>query len=103
MVHQPVDHGGGKSIIDVEDLAPLLEDAIGRDDNRSGLIAGCHDLEHQVRTTFVNRQIKYLGSAKTGFNEPEEKDFFSARQASLRAGLKKFQSLQKQILFGDAG
>ena len=54
-------------------------------------------------TTFVNRQIKYLGSAKTGFNEPEEKGFFNARQANLRAGLKKFQSLRKQILFGDAG
>ncbi len=39
MVQQPVDHGGGESIIEVEDLAPLLEDAIGRDDNRSGLIS----------------------------------------------------------------
>ena len=35
--------------------------------------------------TNCNRQIKYLGSAKNGFSEPEEKDFFAARQENLRA------------------
>ena len=60
VMHQPVDHGSRESIIDVEDLAPLFEDSVRRDNDRSSLISGCHDLEHQVRTAFVNRKIPQL-------------------------------------------
>ena len=45
-MHQPVDHGGGQSVIDVEDLAPFAEFAIRRNDDRSDLITGSNDLEH---------------------------------------------------------
>ena len=31
VMHQPVDHGGGDRIVDVEDLAPFLKDAVRRD------------------------------------------------------------------------
>ena len=49
MMHQPVDHGSGESIVDVEDLAPFFEDSVGRYYDRTGFVSGCHDLEHQIR------------------------------------------------------
>ena len=51
--------------------------------------------------TFVHRQCRYLGAAKTGFADPIEKDFFAARQANLQAGLKHYKELQRAALFPD--
>ena len=57
MVHQTIDDRGGQRIVDVEDLAPLPEDAIGGDHDRTTLIAGGHHLEHQVGTPLVDREV----------------------------------------------
>ena len=58
-------------------------------------------LQGESYATFINRQLKYLSSAKTGLNEPEEKAFFNARQINLRAGLKNFQELQRRALLDE--
>ncbi len=57
VMHQPIDHGGGQGVVHVEDLAPVAEGTIRGDHDRSGLVAGGDDLEHQVRTAFVDGQI----------------------------------------------
>ena len=57
MMHEPVDDGGSQGIVDVEDLAPFAKEAIGRDHDGSTLIAGGDDLEHQIGSPFVDRQI----------------------------------------------
>ena len=57
MVHQSIDHGGRQGIIDVEDLAPLAEDAIGGEDDGPALVAGRDNLEHQVGSSFVDREV----------------------------------------------
>ncbi len=59
-MHQPVDHGGSQGVIDVEDMAPVLEGAIRRQDDRASFIAGCHDLKHQICTAFIDRKISQL-------------------------------------------
>lgn len=48
MMHQSIDHGGGQSVIDVEDPAPVTEGTIRGDHDRSGLVAGRDDLKQQV-------------------------------------------------------
>ena len=60
MMHQPIDHGGGQSVIDVEDPAPVTEGTIRGDHDRSGLVAGRDDLKQQVGTAFVDGQIAQL-------------------------------------------
>ena len=57
VMHQSIDHGGGQSVIDVEDPAPVTEGTIRGDHDRSGLISGRHDLEQQVGTAFVDGQV----------------------------------------------
>ena len=57
VMHQLIDHGGREGIIDVEDLAPFFEHAVGRYHNRTGFISGCHDLEHQVCNALANRKL----------------------------------------------
>ncbi len=57
MVHQSVDHGGGQGVVEVEDTPPVSEGAICGDHNRSGLVTGRNDLEQQVSTAFVDRQV----------------------------------------------
>ena len=52
--------------------------------------------------TNCNRQIKYLGSAKNGFSEPEEKDFFAARQENLRAVIFICRERQREALMPEA-
>ncbi|CAM1379815.1 KfrB domain-containing protein [Fretibacterium fastidiosum] len=52
--------------------------------------------------TNCNRQIKYLGSAKNGFSEPEEKDFFAARQENLRAVILICRERQREALMPEA-
>jgi len=60
VMHQPVDHGGGQRVIDVERLAPVPEFTIRRDEDRSGFVTGSDDLEHQVCTAFVDGKISQL-------------------------------------------
>ena len=60
VMHQPVDHGGGQRVIDVERLAPVPEFAIRGDHDRSGFVTGSDDLEHQVRSAFVDGKISQL-------------------------------------------
>lgn len=52
--------------------------------------------------TNCNRQIKYLGGAKSGFSEPEEKDFFAARQENLRAVILICRERQREALMPEA-
>ena len=52
--------------------------------------------------TNCNRQIKYLGGAKNGFSEPEEKDFFAARQENLRAVILICRERQREALMPEA-
>ena len=52
--------------------------------------------------TNCNRQIKYLGGAKSGFSEPEEKDFFAARQENLRAVILICRARQREALMPEA-
>ena len=52
--------------------------------------------------TNCNRQIKYLGSAKNGFSEAEEKDFFAARQENLRAVILICRERQREALMPEA-
>lgn len=52
--------------------------------------------------TNCNRQIKYLGGAKNGFSEAEEKDFFAARQENLRAVILICRERQREALMPEA-
>ena len=52
--------------------------------------------------TNCNRQIKYLGGAKNGFSEAEEKDFFAARQENLRAVIFICRERQREALMPEA-
>jgi hypothetical protein len=56
-MHQPIDQGGREGVVDIEDGAPVLESAVGRDDDRAGFIAGSNHLEQQIRTALVHGQI----------------------------------------------
>ena len=54
--------------------------------------------------TFVNAQLSYLGIGKRYFfaMESARTDYYSARQATLRGGLRSFQELQRAALFPEA-
>ena len=52
--------------------------------------------------TNCNRQSKYLGGAKNGFSEAEEKDFFAARQENLRAVILICRERQREALMPEA-
>lgn len=45
VMHQPVDHGGGQSVVFIEDRAPVPERSVGRDDDRAAFVPGGDDLE----------------------------------------------------------
>ena len=55
VVHQPIDRGGGQGVVHVKDFVPVTERAVGGWRDRSGLMAGSDDLEHQVLTAVVDR------------------------------------------------
>ena len=57
VMHQPVDHGGGQGVVHIEGRAPVPEGSVGRDDDRAGFVPGGDDLEQQVRTSLIDRQI----------------------------------------------
>ena len=48
VMHQPIDHGGGEGVVDVEDLAPVAESSVRGQHDRSGLVTGGNDLKQQV-------------------------------------------------------
>ena len=85
MVHQSIDDRRGQRVIDVEDLAPFAEFAIGRNDDRSGFITGSNDLEHEVRTAFVDGKISQL-IEKEKFRSDILAEFFLQRSIQLCGG-----------------
>ena len=85
VMHQPIDHGGRQRVVDVEDLAPIPESAIRRDDDRTGFIAGCDDLRHQVSTSFVDGKISQL-IEKEKFRSNILAEFFLQRSIQLCSG-----------------
>ena len=60
VMHQPIDHRGRQRFIHVEGLASVAEGSIRGEHDRSGLIAGRHDLEQQVCASLVDRQVTQL-------------------------------------------
>jgi len=59
VVHEPVDERGGDHRV-TEDLAPLLEGAVGGDDDRAALVAAGDEREQQVRGLALERQVADL-------------------------------------------
>ena len=56
---EPVDEGGGDHGV-AEDLAPLLEAAIARDDHRAALVAAGDESEEQVGGLALERKVADL-------------------------------------------
>jgi hypothetical protein len=59
VVDEPVDEGGGDHRV-AEDLAPLLEAAVGGDGDRAALVAARHQREEEVGGLAFERQIADL-------------------------------------------
>ena len=57
MVEEPVEDGGGKSCVIIEDLRPVFKGAVGGDDQGSALIALTNDLEEEIGPEFVDGEI----------------------------------------------
>ena len=60
VVQQAVQQGGCQRTVIVEDLGPVLEHAVGGDDNGALLIALTDDLEQQIGAVFIDRQVAQL-------------------------------------------
>ena len=56
-MQQPIQDSSGEGTVIVEDLGPLLEDAIRRHDHRPLFIAQADDLKEQIGSTLIDRQI----------------------------------------------
>ena len=76
-MHQAVDDGCGQRVVDIEDLAPFTEDAIGRDDDRAAFIASGHDLEHQVGPPLVDGQIPLFVTSSRAITPIQESTLYS--------------------------
>src|SRR6266545_7504413 len=59
VVDEPVDQGGGDHGV-AEDLAPLLEAAVGGDDDRAALVAPGDEREEEVGCAALERQVADL-------------------------------------------
>ena len=57
MVEEPVEDGGGKSCVVIEDLRPVFEGAVGGDDQGSALVALTDDLEEEIGAEFIYGEI----------------------------------------------
>ena len=55
MVDEPVQDGGSDRVV-VEDLSPVLERSIRRQDDRALFVAVGDDLEEQVASIFIHGQ-----------------------------------------------
>ena len=57
VVQESVEDGGGQGGVAIEDLRPVLEDAVGGDRDGATLVAMADDLEQQVGAGLVDGQI----------------------------------------------
>lgn len=57
MMEQAVEYRRGKGAVVVEDLGPLLERLVGRQDNGASLVALADHLEEQVGPVVVDGQV----------------------------------------------
>src|SRR5215471_10077294 len=60
VVQDAVEDGGGEGAVVIEDLSPVFVDAVGGDHQRRALVALADNLEQQVGTVFVDRQVAEL-------------------------------------------
>jgi len=94
VVHEPVDERGGDHSV-AEDLAPLLEAAVGGDDDRAALVTtgderkeeiGRLPLEGQVADLVDDEQVVALESAQLGLELVAVLGRLEARDPLLRSG-----------------
>src|ERR1051326_667636 len=57
VVEEAVEHGGGDGAVIVEDGGPLLEGFVGGQHDGTPFITLADDLEEQIGTVLVNRQV----------------------------------------------
>ena len=57
VMEEPIEHGGSEGGIVVEDAGPLFEGLVGRENNGTMFIALADDLEEQVGTGLIDRQV----------------------------------------------
>ena len=60
MVQDAIEDRGGQCTVVVEDLRPVLVDAVGGDHHRGALVALADNLEQQVRAMLVDRKVSEL-------------------------------------------
>ena len=60
MMQQPIEQRGGQRSVVVEDFRPVLIGTVGAQQDGAAFIALRDDLEEQVRTVFIDRQISYF-------------------------------------------
>ena len=60
MMQEAVEKSGGEGRIVIEDLRPLLEDPVRSQNDGTPLIALTDDLEQQIGTGLVDRQVADL-------------------------------------------
>ena len=81
---QPVDEGGSQGGISIQNQSPFFEDAIRRQDERTGFIAGGDDLEQQIGSAFIDGQVTQPGAAGPDICKP------SGSGSSVRLGAGEF-------------
>ena len=70
MMQQAVEQGGSEGAVVVEDLWPLLERAILRNDCRAALIALADDLEEAIGAKLIDREIaQFVDAEECGFEQ----------------------------------
>ena len=60
VVHDAIENGGGQRAVIIEDLCPVLVDAVGCDHDRGALVALADDLEQQICTVLVDGEVAEL-------------------------------------------
>src|SRR5262249_4911172 len=66
VVQDAIEDGGGQGAVIVEDLRPVLVDAVGGDHHRRTLVALADDLEQQVGTVLVDGKVAELVDNEQG-------------------------------------
>lgn len=68
MMQEPVEDGGRDGAVMIEDFRPVLEDAVGGEENGAALIAVADDLKQEVGAGFVEGQIpEFVITNSSGF------------------------------------
>lgn len=57
MVEDPVEDGRGECGVIIEDFWPFFENSIGGNDDGPSFVAMADDLEEEISTVFVDREI----------------------------------------------